>query len=79
MTFKEYFLAESIKSVQYPTQLSQQEMEDSFKNLSQIEINQLGTSNFVSKEQWPYFRKYMSLRSLEITLKTQYACKRRRP
>ena len=61
---------ESQRSVQYPTNLTEEEKANSFKNLSEIEISQLGTSNFVSKEQWPYFRKYMLLRSLESNSKT---------
>lgn len=61
---------ESKKAVPYPTNLTQEEVKNSFKNLSKIEISQLGTSNFVSKEQWPYIRKYMLLRSLKSNPKT---------
>lgn len=63
---------QTIKSVEYPSKdsLSEQDKKDSFKNLTEVEINQLGTKNFVSKEQWPYVRKFMLLRSLASNPKT---------
>jgi hypothetical protein len=61
---------ESQSSVPYPTNLTDEEKANSFKNLSETEKNQLGTSNFVTMEQWPFVRKYMLERSLQSNPQT---------
>jgi len=68
--YKDSIIVESQKGVKYPTTLSDEEKIKAFENLSDVEIGQLGTSNFVTKEQWPYVRKYMLLRSLESNPET---------
>lgn len=63
LSFKQYFLLreETIKSVKYD---SNDFDSNSFNNLTPLEINQLGTENFVSKEIWPSLRKFLVKRSI---------------
>lgn len=63
LSFKNYFLykEESIKSIKYN---SNDFDPNAFKNLTPLEISQLGTENFVSKESWPSLRKFLLKRSI---------------
>jgi hypothetical protein len=63
LSFKQYFLLkeETIKSVKYdPNDFDS----DAFNHLTPFEIDQLGTENFVSKENWPSLRKFLVKRSI---------------
>lgn len=42
-----------------PDNLSEEEIRESFSKLSQVEINQFGKKNCISKEDWPRFRKML--------------------
>lgn len=45
-------------------EISQESNDIAFSKLSDIELNQLGTKNFIKKEDWPRFREYMLKKSL---------------
>jgi len=54
----------SIKSIAPPTNISSEEKQNAFANLTQTEIDQLGSPKYISKEMWPQFRKWLVQRSL---------------
>lgn len=53
----------SIKSIVPPTEISQEDQQHAFANLSATELDQLGQPRYISKEMWPQFRKWLVQRS----------------
>lgn len=68
--FTETTKKQTIVGVEYPKEISNEQKIKAFENLSEVEKSQLGTKNFVSREDWPYFREYMVRRSVAGNPKT---------
>ena len=54
----------SIASVKPSNGVSPEEAVKSYSKLSEVELSQLGTDNFISRELWPVFREFLLNRSL---------------
>jgi len=59
-------LEATIKSVTPPSRedMSSADIAESFSKLSDVEKHQLGSPGYISKEDWPRFRKFLVNRSL---------------